>query len=81
MASLRTTKSSNVYNGEEAKIQRRTDSSEDIMESDDVYISDIEHDDQDGELEETQSKSAEELLSTMVAGVSSNHYISNTTSY
>jgi len=42
-----------------------------IVDSDDVYISDADHDVQEELLEETQSKPAEELLSTMVAGVSS----------
>ena len=44
---------------------------DEIVASGDVCISDADHDDQEESQEETQSKSAEELLSTMVVGVSS----------
>lgn len=44
---------------------------DEIVGSDDIYISDADHEDQEELPEETQSKSAEELLSTMFAGVGS----------
>jgi hypothetical protein len=75
MAPPQTTKSNDVSSSEDAdrpepRIPQKQDESENSVDSDDEYISDANHDDQEeDEPEETQSKSAEELLSTMVAGV------------